>query len=67
MRVPKDTPVVVYSSAGYRGPGWPAGWGAGVPKLRVMNLGSLFQWVNEGRPDLGALSGDRSGRGGAPL
>lgn len=35
-RVPKDTPIVVHSSAGYP---------------NVQNLGSgLFQWTNEGRP-----------------
>jgi rhodanese-related sulfurtransferase len=49
-RFPKDTPIVVYSSAGYRG-ALVASWlgQAGYP--RVQNLGSsLFQWVNEDRP-----------------
>ena len=49
-RFPKDTPIVVYSSAGYRGARVVSWLGqAGYPK--VQNLGSsLFQWVNEGRP-----------------
>ena len=47
---PKDTPIVVYSSAGYRG-ARVATWLQGQGYLRVQNLGSsLFQWVNEGRP-----------------
>ncbi|HJR17540.1 MAG TPA: rhodanese-like domain-containing protein, partial [Gemmatimonadales bacterium] len=47
---PKDTPVVVYSSAGYRG-ARTARWLADQGYQRVQNLGSsLFQWVNEGRP-----------------
>jgi rhodanese-related sulfurtransferase len=49
-RLPKDTPIVVYSSAGYRG-ARVAHWlgRAGYPQ--VQNLGSsLFQWANEGRP-----------------
>ncbi len=55
-RFPKDTPVVVYSSAGYRG-ALVANWlvQAGYPNVR--NLGSsLFQWTNEGRP---IFQGDR--------
>src|SRR3990170_930121 len=49
-RFPKDTPIVVYSSAGYRGARVASWLGqAGYPN--VLNLGSsLFQWVNEGRP-----------------
>ena len=46
----RDTPVVVYSSAGYRGArvaNWLGQQGFG----RVQNLGSsLFQWANEGHP-----------------
>ena len=49
-RFPKDTPIVVYSSAGYRGARVASWLGhAGYP--HVQNLGSsLFQWANEGRP-----------------
>jgi rhodanese-related sulfurtransferase len=48
--VPKDTSIVVYSSAGYRG-ALVAGWLASQGYLNVQNLGSsLFQWVNEGKP-----------------
>jgi rhodanese-related sulfurtransferase len=49
-RFPKDTPIVVYSSAGYRGARVASWLGrAGYPN--VQNLGSsLFQWTNEGRP-----------------
>jgi rhodanese-related sulfurtransferase len=49
-RFPTDTPIVVYSSAGYRGARVASWLGrAGYPK--VQNLGSsLFQWTNEGRP-----------------
>jgi len=49
MRFPKDTPIVVYSSAGYRGARVAKWLGrAGYPN--VQNLGSsLFQWTNEGR------------------
>jgi rhodanese-related sulfurtransferase len=47
---PRDTPVVVYSSAGYRG-ARVAGWLGEQGYQRVQNLGSsLFQWANEGRP-----------------
>lgn len=47
---PKDTPVVVYSSAGYRG-ARVASWLQEQGYRNVHNLGSsLFQWVNEGRP-----------------
>jgi rhodanese-related sulfurtransferase len=48
--LPKDTPIVVYSSAGYRGARVASWLGqAGYPN--VQNLGSsLFQWTNEGRP-----------------
>ena len=55
-RFPKDTPIVVYSSAGYRGARVTQWLGeAGYPQ--VQNLGSsLFQWVNEGRP---IVSGDQ--------
>jgi rhodanese-related sulfurtransferase len=55
-RFPKDTPIVVYSTAGYRG-ALVARWlgQAGYPNVR--NLGSsLFQWTNEGRP---IFRGDR--------
>jgi rhodanese-related sulfurtransferase len=55
-RFPKDTPIVVYSSAGYRGARVASWLGhAGYPN--VQNLGSsLFQWTNEGRP---IFKGDR--------
>lgn len=47
---PKDTPVVVYSSAGYRG-ARVASWLGEQGYGKVQNLGSsLFQWTNEGRP-----------------
>jgi rhodanese-related sulfurtransferase len=47
---PKDTPIVVYSSAGYRG-ARVAHWLQEQGYRSVQNLGSsLFQWVNEGRP-----------------
>ena len=50
MRVPKDTPIVVYSSAGYRG-ARVASWLGEQGYRNVHNLGSsLFQWANEGRP-----------------
>ena len=55
-RFPRDTPIVVYSSAGYRG-ALVASWlgDQGYPNVR--NLGSsLFQWTNEGRP---IFQGDR--------
>ncbi len=46
----RDTPIVVYSSAGYRGArvaNWLGQQGFG----KVQNLGSsLFQWANEGHP-----------------
>jgi rhodanese-related sulfurtransferase len=49
-RFPRDTPIVVYSSAGYRGARLASWLGVqGYPN--VQNLGSsLFQWANEGRP-----------------
>ncbi len=49
-RFSRNTPVVVYSSAGYRGARVASWLGqAGYP--HVQNLGSsLFQWINEGRP-----------------
>jgi len=55
-RFPKDTPIVVYSSAGYRGARVARSLGqAGY--ANVQNLGSsLFQWANEGRP---IFKGDR--------
>ena len=50
MTVPKDTPIVVYSSAGYRG-ARVASWLGEQGYPNVQNLGSsLFQWANEGRP-----------------
>jgi rhodanese-related sulfurtransferase len=46
----KDTPVVVYSSAGYRG-ARVASWLGRMGFTRVQNLsGGIFSWVNEGRP-----------------
>lgn len=47
---PKDTSIVVYSSAGYRG-ARVASWLGQQGYQDVQNLGSsLFQWTNEGRP-----------------
>jgi rhodanese-related sulfurtransferase len=47
---PKDTPIVVYSSAGYRG-ARVASWLGEQGYPNVQNLGSsLFQWANEGKP-----------------
>jgi rhodanese-related sulfurtransferase len=47
---PKDTPLVVYSSAGYRS-ARVASWLANAGYTNVRNLaGSIFQWANEGRP-----------------
>jgi rhodanese-related sulfurtransferase len=46
----KDTPVVVYSSAGYRG-ARVANWLSRAGYSNVQNLsGGIFVWVNEGRP-----------------
>jgi rhodanese-related sulfurtransferase len=46
----RDTPMVVYSAAGYRGARI-ASWLAKAGYPRVQNLaGGLFQWANEGRP-----------------
>jgi rhodanese-related sulfurtransferase len=46
----KPTPVVVYSSAGYRG-ARVASWLGKNGYSNVRNLtGGLFQWANEGRP-----------------
>jgi len=48
--LPKDTSIVVYSSAGYRG-ARVASWLGEQGYGNVQNLGSsLFQWANEGRP-----------------
>jgi rhodanese-related sulfurtransferase len=47
---PKDTAIVVYSSAGYRG-ARVASWLAGQGYSEVTNLeGGLFRWANDGRP-----------------
>lgn len=46
----KDTPVTVYSSAGYRG-ARVASWLGQAGYTNVHNLsGGIFAWVNEGRP-----------------
>jgi rhodanese-related sulfurtransferase len=46
----KDTPVVVYSSVGYRS-ARVASWLGKAGYSSVRNLaGSIFQWANEGRP-----------------
>jgi rhodanese-related sulfurtransferase len=46
----KDAPVVVYSSAGYRG-ALVASWLQRMGYPNVTNLsGGIFAWVNEGRP-----------------
>jgi rhodanese-related sulfurtransferase len=53
---PKDTPIVVYSSAGYRG-ARVARWLSNAGYSNAQNLASsLFQWANEGRP---LFRGDR--------
>ena len=55
-RFPRDTPMVVYSSAGYRG-ARVASWLGEQGYPNVQNLsGSLFRWANEGRP---IFRGDR--------
>jgi rhodanese-related sulfurtransferase len=47
---PKDTSIVVYSSAGYRG-ARVANWLDKVGYTKVANLaGGIFQWANEGKP-----------------
>ncbi|MEZ0333839.1 MAG: rhodanese-like domain-containing protein [Gemmatimonadales bacterium] len=47
---PKDTAIVVYSSAGYRG-ARVASWLAKQGYTEVTNLdGGIFRWANEGRP-----------------
>jgi rhodanese-related sulfurtransferase len=47
---PRDTPVVVYSSVGYRG-ARVTSWLANAGYREVRNLsGGLFQWANEGKP-----------------
>jgi rhodanese-related sulfurtransferase len=47
---PKDTPIVVYSSVGYRA-ARVSHWLAGMGYSQVNTLdGSLFRWANEGRP-----------------
>jgi rhodanese-related sulfurtransferase len=49
-RLSRDTPIVVYSSAGYRG-ARVAHWLGQQGFSKVQNLGSsLFQWANEGHP-----------------
>jgi rhodanese-related sulfurtransferase len=48
--IAKDLPVVVYSSAGYRG-ARVASWLGRMGYTRVQNLaGGIFAWVNDGRP-----------------
>ncbi len=48
--VPKDTAIVVYSSAGYRG-ARVASWLVGQGYTNVTNLeGGIFRWADEGRP-----------------
>jgi rhodanese-related sulfurtransferase len=50
QKFPKDTAIVVYSSAGYRG-ARVASWLARAGYSNVRNLsGGIFAWVNEGRP-----------------
>lgn len=47
---PRDTPMVVYSSAGYRSARVASWLGkAGYNNVRSLS-GSVFQWANEGRP-----------------
>jgi 3-mercaptopyruvate sulfurtransferase SseA len=46
----KDTSVLIYSSAGYRG-ARVASWLGRAGYTKVHNLsGGIFAWVNEGRP-----------------
>ena len=48
--LPRDTSLVVYSSAGYRG-ARVASWLGKAGYTKGLNLsGGLFQWANEGRP-----------------
>lgn len=48
--LPRDTALVVYSSAGYRG-ARVASWLGKAGYSKALNLsGGLFQWANEGRP-----------------
>jgi rhodanese-related sulfurtransferase len=48
--VPKEAPIVVYSSAGYRGARL-AGWLGRMGYSNVRNLdGGVFAWANQGRP-----------------
>jgi rhodanese-related sulfurtransferase len=50
QKLPRDTSIVVYSSAGYRG-ARVASWLARAGYTNVHNLsGGIFSWVNEGRP-----------------
>jgi rhodanese-related sulfurtransferase len=50
--LPRDTSLVVYSSAGYRG-ARVASWLGKAGYTKGLNLsGGIFQWVNEGRPIL---------------
>jgi rhodanese-related sulfurtransferase len=50
QKFPKDTSIVVYSSAGYRG-ARVASWLTRAGYTNVRNLaGGIFAWVNEGRP-----------------
>ena len=48
--LPRDTALLVYSSAGYRG-ARVASWLGKAGYSKALNLsGGLFQWANEGRP-----------------
>jgi 3-mercaptopyruvate sulfurtransferase SseA len=48
--LPKNAPIVVYGSVGYRSARL-AHWLAGQGYTNVRNLsGSIFQWANEDRP-----------------
>lgn len=50
QRFARDTPVVVYSSVGYRS-ARVASWLGKAGYTNVRNVaGSVFQWANEGRP-----------------
>jgi rhodanese-related sulfurtransferase len=49
-RMPRDSAVVVYSSAAYRG-ARVASWLAKAGYTKVLSLtGGIFQWANEGKP-----------------
>jgi rhodanese-related sulfurtransferase len=51
LEIPKDRPVVVYCSVGYRSSSFAAQLQQRDKNAKVYNLeGSMFQWANEHRP-----------------